>query len=88
LSQAGERGVAQPATAALRIQISDPSLVGDLADFLRGDPQAVVTEIAAGEIEVTLLGSWSDDALAAELDQRVRDWLELRVGVRIAIRPD
>ena len=47
-------------------------MLDDLLEFLRAQPSAVVERISDDEVEVTLLGSYQQDALRMELDLRLR----------------
>jgi hypothetical protein len=57
----------------MRIRVSDPGLVDDLADSL-ANIDAVVDHVGGGELEVSLLGSYDDDAMRMELYLRLRAW--------------
>ena len=58
----------------MRIRLNDASLLPDLVEFLETRTDAVVTELGADELEVTLLGSYAIDAMRMELYLRVRAW--------------
>ena len=58
----------------MRIRLNDASLLPDLVEFLQTRTDAVVTEVGADEVEVTLLGSYAIDAMRMELYLRVRAW--------------
>jgi hypothetical protein len=58
----------------MRIRLSSADLLDDLLDFLRAEPSAVVEQVSADEVEVTLLGSYQQDALRMQLDLRLRTW--------------
>jgi hypothetical protein len=64
----------------MRIRLNDASLLPDLVEFLQTRTDAVVTEIGADEVEVTLLGSYALDAMRMELYLRVRAWETARGG--------
>ena len=61
-------------TAAMRIRLSNPSLLPELVEFLRTRADAVVTPVDDDEVEVTLLGSYAQDAMRMELYLRLRAW--------------
>ena len=65
----------------MRIRLNDASLLPDLVEFLQTRTDAVVTEVGADEIEVTLLGSYAIDAMRMELYLRIRAWEAARGGV-------
>ena len=44
-------------TAAMRIELDDPTAVPDLLDFLRRRPHVVAEQVGERELEVSLLGS-------------------------------
>lgn len=58
----------------MRIQLSSADLLDELVAFLRAEPSAVVEQLSDDEIEVTLLGSYQEDALRMELYLRLRAW--------------
>lgn len=58
----------------LRIRVSSAELIDELLAFLRAEPSAVVEQISDDEAEVTLLGSYHEDALRMELYLRLRAW--------------
>ena len=58
----------------MRVQISNPSQLDALIAALRSEPDAVVEPIRANELEVSLLGSYADDAMRMELYLRLRAW--------------
>jgi hypothetical protein len=64
----------------MRIRLNDASLLPDLVEFLETRTDAVVTELGADELEVTLLGSYAIDAMRMELYLRVRAWEAARGG--------
>lgn len=69
----------------MRIRINDTSLLPDLVEFLQTRTDAVVTEVGAGEVEVTLLGSYALDAMRMELYLRIRAWEAARGGAVVEI---
>lgn len=58
----------------MRIRLSSADLLGDLIEFLRAEPSAVVEQVSDDEVEVALLGSYRQDALRMELYLRLRAW--------------
>lgn len=69
----------------MRIRLNDTSLLPDLVEFLQTRTDAVVTEVGAGEVEVTLLGSYALDAMRMELYLRIRAWEAARGGAVVEI---
>jgi hypothetical protein len=65
----------------MRIRLSDPALIPDLIEFLRARVDAVVTQTADDEVEVSLLGSYAHGLMRMELYLRVRAWEAGRRGV-------
>jgi hypothetical protein len=58
----------------MRIHLQDPALAPDLLDLLRSRIDAVVGQVEADVVEVSLLGSLAADAMRLELDLRLRAW--------------
>jgi hypothetical protein len=58
----------------MRVRVDDPAAAADLAEFLRGRIGAVVEQRSGRELEVSLLGSFSDAALREELETALRRW--------------
>ncbi len=58
----------------MRIRLSSAELMDELVEFLRAEPAAVVEQVTQDEIEVSLLGSYQEDALRMELYLRLRAW--------------
>jgi hypothetical protein len=59
---------------AMRIRLSSADMLDELLEFLRAEPSAVVEQVSDDEVEVSLLGSYQEDALRMELYLRVRAW--------------
>jgi len=59
----------------MRVHVDDPADLPDLIESLRSRPDAVVTQLGHDELEVSLLGSFGDDALRMEVELRVRAWM-------------
>jgi hypothetical protein len=64
----------------MRIQLTNPTLVPELLDFLLGHMDCVATRIREDELEASLLGSRRLDANRAELDRRLQLWQAGRAG--------
>jgi hypothetical protein len=64
----------------MRVRVSDPGAVLDLAEFLRARVGAIVQQTGGSgpgqpaALEVSLLGSYSEEALRGELDATIRRW--------------
>jgi hypothetical protein len=58
----------------MRIRLSSADLMGELVRFLRAEPSAVVEQVSDDEVEISLLGSYQEDALRMELYLRLRAW--------------
>jgi hypothetical protein len=56
------------------IRLSNPFLVADLCEQLRSHSDCVAEIKGRDTIEVTLLGSYNQDALRMEAELRVRAW--------------
>ena len=64
----------------MRIHLADPAAASDLSESLRQRVGAVV-ELSGGrasdggaQLEVSLLGSYGDDAMRSEIETAVRRW--------------
>ena len=70
----------------MRIRVSDPSAARDFSEFLRSRIDAIVEHSVrrgqepATELEVSLLGSYSEEALREELEGAVRRWSMLEAN--------
>lgn len=73
--------------ASMRIVISSADLLDELLEFLRAEPSAVVEQVSESEVEVSLLGSYQEEALRMELYLRLRAWevAHRASGVRVEI---
>ena len=77
----------------MRIRVSDLAAALDLSEFLRSRIDAIVERrerrgtAASTELEVSLLGSYSEEALREELEGAVRHWsmLEAHRGAVIEL---
>ena len=71
----------------MRLRLSSADLLDELIEFLRAEPSAVVEQVSDDEVEVTLLGSYREDALRMELFLRLRAWeaAHRTSDVRVAI---
>jgi hypothetical protein len=71
----------------MRIRLSSADMLDELLEFLRAEPSAVVEQVSGDEAEVSLLGSYQEDALRMELYLRLRAWeaAHRATGVRVEI---
>jgi hypothetical protein len=60
--------------AAMRLHLEHPKLLDRLVVYLRSRNDAVVELLAPDRVEVSLLGSYSEDAMIAELERRLERW--------------
>ena len=58
----------------MRVRLEDPDAAADLAEFLRWRIGAVVERTGGRELEVSLLGSFGDEAMRDELETALRRW--------------
>ena len=58
----------------MRLRVSDPTFVPELLEFLQSRLDQVAERVNENEVEVSLLGSYADDAMRMELYLRVRAW--------------
>lgn len=58
----------------MRVRITAPEQLEDLVEFLRREVDAAIVNVSEDEIEVSLLGSYSHDAMRMELYLRLRAW--------------
>ena len=58
----------------MRLRVSDPELVPELLEFLKLRVDVVANQITENEVDLSLLGSYSEDAMRMELYLRVRAW--------------
>jgi hypothetical protein len=61
-------------TAAMRIRVSDPALVPELIEFLATRVDLVAEQVTDDEVELSLLGSYAEDAMRMEVYLRIRAW--------------
>ena len=73
-------------SAALRIKLSDPAQLDKLLAFLSFDANAVVTQVARDEVELSFLGSLNVTAQMMESELRLRLWLTSHPDVIAVLR--
>ena len=70
----------------MRIRVNDPAAAVDLSEFLRARIGAVVEQLerlgpgTTAELEVSLLGSYGEEALRDELESALRRWSMLEAN--------
>ena len=71
----------------MRVRMNTPELLGELLAYLAASPNAVVEQVSADELEVSLLGSYGEDMMRMEVYLRVRAWEAGRqaAGARVEI---
>ena len=62
----------------MRLRVTDAEAARDLSEFLQARVGAIVEARAPGEFEVSLLGSFGEDALRQEVEAAVRQWRLVR----------
>jgi hypothetical protein len=78
----------------MRIRVSDLAAAFDLSEFLRSRIDAIVEPSArkdqgpATELEVSLLGSYSEEALREELECAMSGWSRLEAHRGAAVELD
>ena len=58
----------------MRLRVSDPALVPELIEFLQSRVDVVAQQISEEEVELSLLGSYAEDAMRMEVYLRIRAW--------------
>ena len=58
----------------MRLRVSDPALVPELLEFLHSRLDVVAEQVTENEVDLSLLGSYAEDAMRMELYLRVRAW--------------
>jgi hypothetical protein len=60
--------------AAMRLRLSNPDLVPELLEFLESRVDVVTKQVSDNEVELSLLGSYNEDAAHMTVDLLVRAW--------------
>jgi hypothetical protein len=60
--------------AAMRLGLSNPDLVPELLEFLESRVDVVTKQVSDNEVELSLLGSYNEDAAQMTVDLLVRAW--------------
>lgn len=73
----------------MMIQISDPRAMGALSEFMRARVDAVVEQVTPNGLAISLLGSYSNTAMAKEIGSALRQWKSgpLTAGCRVELNP-
>jgi len=71
---------------ALRVKLSDPTLIQRLKAFLAFDSNVVVTQIADDEVEVSFLGSLNTNAQQMQTELRLRSWMAAHPASIVVVR--
>lgn len=58
----------------MRLRVSDPAFVPELLEFLKSRLDLVGDQVSENEVDLSLLGSYGEDAMRMELYLRVRAW--------------
>jgi hypothetical protein len=68
----------------MRVRVSDPALLEDLLDYLRGNGCQVI-QTSENMVAVALSDSLPYDAARLELDFQLADWLRERPDARAVV---
>jgi hypothetical protein len=58
----------------MRLRLSNPDLVPELLQFLESRIDLVSRRVSENEVELSLLGSYNEDAAQMTVDLRLRAW--------------
>jgi hypothetical protein len=61
-------------SAAMRLRLSNPDSVPELLQFLESRIDVVTKQVSDNEVELSLLGSYNEDAAQMTVDLLVRAW--------------
>ena len=73
-SLAAVRALFPHSSAAMRLRLSNPDLVPELLHFLESRVDLVTNQVSDNEVELSLLGSYNEDAAQMTVDLLVRAW--------------
>jgi hypothetical protein len=62
----------------MRLRLSDPDLIPGLLEFLESRIDLVTKQVSENEVELSLLGSYNEDAAQMTVDLLVRAWMASR----------
>lgn len=73
----------------MMIQVSDSNAVDGLSDFLQTRMNAIVEQTTPHGLEISLLGSFNNSAMAKEIGAALREWRTagLAFGCRVELNP-
>ena len=69
-----QRGLCSYLDAAMRLRLSDPHLVPDLLQFLELRLEVVAEQVSENEVELSLIGSYNQEAQRMTVDLLLRAW--------------
>jgi hypothetical protein len=78
--------VGRPKGVAVRVKLSNPSLLRGLLAEFAFDSNVIVTQIADDEVEVSFLGSLNASAQQMETQLRMRAWLSAHPEAVVVVR--
>lgn len=58
----------------MRLRLSNPDLIPELLQFLESRIDVVTKQVSDNEVELSLLGSYNEDAQQMTVDLLVRAW--------------
>ena len=73
-SLAAVRALLPHSYAAMRLRLSNPELVPELLEFLESWIDLVTKRASENEVELSLLGSYNEDAAQMTVDLLARAW--------------
>jgi hypothetical protein len=60
--------------AAMKIHVDRSAAILDLSYFLRSQTSAIVQRTAAHELEISMLGSYTNEAMAEQIGAAILTW--------------
>ena len=73
-----EEALAGDPENTMRVRLEDTAATGDLGEYLRGAGGAIVDRRELQELEVSMVGSFSDAALRDQIELAVGRWRFVR----------
>jgi hypothetical protein len=58
----------------MRLRLSNPDVIPELAEFLDSRVDLVTKQVSENEVELSLLGSYNEDAAQTTVDLLLRAW--------------
>lgn len=71
----------------MRVEVSDPGLLPDLAEFLTAR-DAYVSVLGPGVLEVGFVGSLNVERQIVETERRLREWMANHPEVVVVVRDE